>query len=114
MPVRTVEQLKAREAALGQKLAEKGPSMEPAYHQGDRVLVDKYVWHILGLKPGTVVVFDDPRGRKALDIKRVSDIPAEQGTYFLLGDAPNNSTDSRVFGSVPSAYIHGRVIMTLQ
>ena len=30
MPVRTVEQLKAREAALGQKLAEKGPSMEAA------------------------------------------------------------------------------------
>lgn len=30
MPVRTVEQLKAREVMLGKKLAEKGPSMDPA------------------------------------------------------------------------------------
>lgn len=90
-----------------------GPSMYPAYQEGDRVLVDRYLWRVTGLYAGDVVVFDHPRGRESLDIKRVSTTSAERGTYFLLGDNTNNSADSREFGSIPPSYILGRVILNI-
>lgn len=90
-----------------------GPSMEPAYKDSERVLADKYLWRVLGLGAGDVVVFDHPAGRATLDIKRVSDTPSERGTYFLLGDNARNSQDSREFGSIPKDYIRARVIMKL-
>jgi len=90
-----------------------GPSMYPAYQEGDRVLVDRYLWRVTGLYTGDVVVFDHPKGRATLDIKRVSSHPAERGTYYLLGDNANNSADSREFGSIPPSYILGRVITNL-
>ncbi len=90
-----------------------GPSMYPAYQEGDRVLIDRYLWRVTGLHTGDVVVFDHPLGRASLDIKRVSGLPAERGTYYLLGDNANNSTDSRKFGSIPTSYIFGRVILNL-
>ncbi len=90
-----------------------GGSMYPTYQDGQRVLVERFFWHLTGLRAGDVVVFDDPRGRASLDIKRVSDTPAERGTYYLLGDNARNSTDSREWGSVPGSYILGRVIMKL-
>ncbi len=88
-----------------------GGSMEPSYHEGERVLVDTLLWHITGLQVGDVVVFRDPK--LAIDIKRVSDTPAEAGTYYLLGDNRSHSTDSREWGSIPSSYILGRVVIDL-
>ena len=90
-----------------------GPSMYPAYQEGDRVLVDRYLWRLTGLYTGDVVVFDHPRGRGWLDIKRVSSTTAERGTYYLLGDNAQNSADSREFGSIPPSYILGRVFLNL-
>ena len=90
-----------------------GISMFPAYQEGDRVLIDRYLWRLTGLRAGDVVVFDDPRGRASLEIKRVSATPAERGTYYLLGDNGGNSVDSRAYGSVPPSYISGRVILNL-
>lgn len=90
-----------------------GPSMYPAYQEGDRVLIDRYLWRVTGLYAGDVVVFDHPKGRATLDIKRVSSTTAERGTYYLLGDNANNSADSREFGSIPPSYISGRVILNL-
>lgn len=90
-----------------------GGSMEPAYHEGDRVLVERFLWRVAGLEVGDVVVLEHPQGRGSLDLKRVSDTPAEAGTYYLLGDNLRNSTDSREWGSVPKTYIVGRVILKL-
>ena len=90
-----------------------GGSMEPTYHEGERVVVDKYGWWVLPLHTGNVVVFADPHGKVNFDIKRISPQSSEPGTYFLLGDNVNNSTDSRSFGAVPSSYIVGRVIIKL-
>ena len=90
-----------------------GPSMYPAYQEGDRVLIDRYLWRVTGLYAGDVVVFDHPRGRGWLDIKRVSDHSAERGTYYLLGDNAQNSADSREYGSIPPSYILGRVILNM-
>lgn len=90
-----------------------GGSMEPTYHEGQRVLIERYLWRLFGLQAGAVVVFDDPRGRTAQDIKRVAEHTTEQGSYYLLGDNTSRSTDSRAYGAVPTHYITGRVIMSL-
>ena len=90
-----------------------GPSMYPAFQEGDRVLVDRYLWRLTGLYTGDVVVFDHPKGRATLDIKRVSSHPAERGTYYLVGDNAGNSADSREYGSIPPSYILGRVFLNL-
>lgn len=89
-----------------------GDSMEPTYHAGERVLVERVLWRLGGLSAGDVVVFEDPRGRRWPDLKRVSTTTSEQGTYYLLGDNPAG-TDSRQFGAIPTNYILGRVISTL-
>ncbi len=89
-----------------------GPSMEPAYRKGDRLLVNRlaYVGH--KPQPGDVVVLRDPDERTRLLIKRVAaapagSVPAPRHVY-VLGDNAAESRDSRHFGAVDRALILGR------
>ena len=81
-----------------------GESMEPALAAGDWVLVD------LGATAavGEIVVATRP-GRPEIEvIKRVAERNAEGGC-FLLGDNPQQSTDSREWGWVGPEAVHGVV-----
>ncbi|MGP3685989.1 S26 family signal peptidase [Streptomyces sp. IBSNAI002] len=110
----------------------RGPSMEPAYRDGDRVLVRR------GGPPrnGEVVVAEHPgaarRGDFGLLIKRVAAVPGDRiprvgvpalarapgsrvpdGRLVLLGDNRPVSLDSRELGYFPADRVLGRVLRQL-
>ena len=82
-------------------LAVAGPSMEPGLRDGDWVLA------LSGAQVGVgdVVVAEHPARAGLLIVKRVARIGPDG--YWLLGDRPDASTDSRHFGAVPD--VLGRV-----
>ena len=86
-----------------------GESMVPTLLPGDRVLV----WRGVGpLKPsirvGDLVAVVDPRDSGRVMVKRVAGVVGTE--VSVLGDNAAASTDSRHFGPVSAAAIHGRVI----
>ncbi len=76
--------------------------MEPALADGDWVLA------VSGgrVRVGDVVVVEHPGRRGFLIIKRVAGLV--NGGWWVLGDSPDASTDSRHFGAVPE--VVGRVV----
>jgi nickel-type superoxide dismutase maturation protease len=81
--------------------------MEPALEPGDWLLVDPDAYLDRVPEPGDLVLAPDPREPERLLIKRVASVDAD-GTLALLGDAPDESTDSRVFGSIDPSTVRGR------
>jgi nickel-type superoxide dismutase maturation protease len=81
-----------------------GLSMAPALLPGDRVLVLR----VRRPRVGEVVALPDPRLASRVLVKRVAAVDGSRLT--LLGDNPGQSTDSRTFGPVDRADIHGRVV----
>ncbi len=100
-------------------------SMEPTLHcarpaplcragTADRVVALKYV--LVSPARGDLVVFHAPIGARAacglvpgaVLIKRITRIV--HGRYFLRGDNPGASCDSRVWGTVPRSSLIGRVV----
>lgn len=79
--------------------------MRPALEPGDRLLVLRW----LGPRPGSVVAASDPRFPSRTIVKRVADVRAD-GAVVLAGDDPAASTDSRTFGAVAPALVHGRAV----
>jgi len=88
-----------------------GDSMGPSLVAGDRLVVlarpfGRPVWPAVG----TVVAVADPRDERRTLVKRVASVNRAASTLEVLGDNPDASTDSRVFGPVPLASVVGRVI----
>ncbi len=86
-----------------------GESMAPTLLPGDRVLV----WRGLGpfrppTRVGDLVAVVDPREPARVMVKRVAGVVGTE--VSVLGDNAAASTDSRHFGPVSAAAIHGRVI----
>jgi signal peptidase I len=80
--------------------------MEPALRAGDWIVVSS-----LSRPPrvGEIVLVRDPRDPANLMLKRVAAVAA--GACTVLGDRPDESTDSRTFGSVPLANVLGRALL---
>lgn len=82
-----------------------GPSMEPALVNGDWWLVRRST----RLRPGVVVLLQHP-GRPELSVvKRLAE--RRESGWWVLGDNPDHSEDSRQFGAVPEELIVGRLIL---
>ena len=79
--------------------------MEPALREGDWIVVSG-----VGRRPrvGHVVLVRDPREPERLMLKRVAAVA--DGACTVLGDRPEESTDSRNFGPVPLANVLGRAL----
>jgi signal peptidase I len=79
--------------------------MEPALRAGDWVVVAS-----LSRPPraGEIVLLHDPRDPSNLMLKRVAAVA--DGACTVLGDRPEESTDSRDFGSVPLPNVVGRAL----
>ena len=83
-----------------------GESMAPALVPGDRLLVVRG----LRYRPGELVALADPRRPARTLVKRVGAAVDGGRAYVVLGDRPEASTDSRTFGPVPRAAVHGRAV----
>lgn len=60
----------------------RGGSMEPTYHEGERLLVEGLSYH-LGVARGEIIVFHNPHTPAQTDIKRVIGLPGE--TVMIKG-----------------------------
>ena len=81
-----------------------GRSMRPTLEPGRLV----WVAHRRRPVPGDIVAARPAACGGRAVIKRVAEVPRD-GEYVLLGDAPDESTDSRSFGSVRADEIIGHV-----
>jgi nickel-type superoxide dismutase maturation protease len=76
-----------------------GRSMAPALLPGDRLVVQAVSLRRRPPRVGEVVLAPDPRLPERELVKRVARVA--EGLVDLRGDAPDESTDSRAFGSLP-------------
>ena len=108
-----------------------GPSMLPTFNaSGDIVLLDRFSPRFLNkLERGDVVVARSPTSVRQTICKRIRATEGDRvrtggpfretlvtipkGHIWLEGDNPNNSTDSRHYGPIPSALVLGRVVLKL-
>ncbi len=81
--------------------------MAPGLLPGDWLLVDPA--SVSARPPGTgdLVLVPDPRWPQRLLVKRVG-AEHPDGRLRLVGDAPQASTDSRIFGPIDAAAVLGR------
>ncbi|MFM8894534.1 MAG: S26 family signal peptidase [Actinomycetales bacterium] len=80
-----------------------GPSMEPALRSGECWLV----WRCGRCRPGDIVVLRHPMRDDLLIVKRV--VRHDCDGYWVQGDNPRHTDDSRAFGSVPADRLVGRL-----
>ena len=85
-----------------------GDSMLPVLKTGDKVIVDQQA----AVAVGDIVLANHSYKQRSRLIKRVTEI-TELGDYFLSGDNPDVSTDSRTFGPVRADTILGKVVCKL-
>jgi len=74
--------------------------MEPTYKQGDILFARKL--YVFSPKTGDCVIVKVPFYNQ-LFVKRIYRI--QNGTFFVIGDNPQASTDSRDFGWIERKYI---------
>ena len=82
--------------------------MNPTLKDGEVVLVDREA----EIEVGDVVVAKHPIEQNSEVVKRVARIN-DRGHYFLIGDNPDDSVDSRHYGAVTREYIKGKVVARL-
>ncbi len=83
--------------------------MNPTLRDGEVVLVDRAA----RVEVGDIVVARHPIEQNSEVVKRVERIN-DRGHYFLIGDNPDDSTDSRHYGAVTREYIKGKVVARLR
>jgi nickel-type superoxide dismutase maturation protease len=79
--------------------------MEPTLREGDWIVVSTFARHP---RVGEIVLVRDPRDAERLILKRVAGVA--DGACTVLGDRPDESTDSRTFGPVPLGNVLGRAL----
>lgn len=80
-----------------------GPSMEPTLRNGEWWLVRR----TSRVGVGDVVLLTHPRRPDLHVVKRIAQ--AREDGWWVLGDNPGVSDDSRQFGAVPTSAVVGRL-----
>ena len=80
-----------------------GDSMSPCLKNSEEILIKQSK----NLKIGDVVLANHPFKKSVKILKRISEIDTN-GKCFLIGDNPNESTDSRTFGAISLNEILGK------
>ena len=86
-----------------------GDSMLPNLKNGDGVLINSDE----KVAVGDIVLAKHPFKKSVNILKRISEID-ENGNYFLVGDNPSESTDSRTFGALSAKHILGKAVCRLK
>lgn len=84
-----------------------GASMLPALKPGQSILVFNWAYTFSQPKVGDIVVIKHS-GRDL--VKRIQKVHDRE--YFVQGDNPEESTDSRSFGAIDKSQLIGKVIYT--
>ena len=85
-----------------------GNSMLPLLEPGQEVLINPAAYRQTFPQPGDIIVMIHPHRPQTRLIKRVSAVLDDQ-RYFVVGDNPLESTDSRTFGPISLEQILGQV-----
>jgi nickel-type superoxide dismutase maturation protease len=85
-----------------------GNSMLPWLPPGEEILVNLSAYQKFLPQKGDLVVVTHPHHRDLTIVKRVV-LVTDTGDFFLMGDNPQESTDSRFFGAVSLKLILGKV-----
>ena len=80
-----------------------GDSMSPTLSAGDWAIATR-----TSPRPGDVVVLEHPK-RPGFELVKRATGRSDSGEWFVEGDNPEESTDSRSFGPVPASAIRGCV-----
>ena len=83
-----------------------GDSMSPTLRNGDRLL--GLTPRLIPIRPGRVIAF---RRNGELYLKRA--LSKEGAGWFVVGDNPSRSTDSRRFGPVPESSVEAVAVCRL-
>ncbi len=86
-----------------------GNSMKPTLADGDIVLLSPSK----EFRTGDIVLARHPFKQSVKILKRIESIMSN-GNYFLAGDDPAESTDSRSFGAIHAKDIIGKVVCLLK
>jgi nickel-type superoxide dismutase maturation protease len=102
---------------LARRVSVRGWSMTPALLPGERLLFDRLAYTRDLPKIGDIVLVAHPLQPGLRMVKRLAAVPGEtvdgtrllgRGEYWVLGDNPDASTDSRDFGPVRRKDLLGR------
>ncbi len=86
-----------------------GDSMLPTLKNGDGILIDADA----KIDAGDILLAKHPFKKSVIILKRLAEID-ENGNYFLVGDNPSESTDSRTFGAISAKHILGKAVCRLK
>ncbi|RKN06498.1 nickel-type superoxide dismutase maturation protease [Streptomyces radicis] len=84
------------------------PSMLPTLRPGDRLLLS----YGARVRPGDVVVLCHPFQHDLLIVKRA--VERRGGGWWVVGDNPEVTNDSREFGAVPDDLVRARALLRLR
>lgn len=88
-----------------------GLSMSPLLQDGEEVIVNTSQQSRRSLQVDDIVVLCHPHQSDLILVKRIDAIALmPEKRYFVTGDNPAQSTDSRDFGSVSPKLIIGKVV----
>lgn len=90
----------------------KGSSMSPTLSENSEILISTNKKHINNLKIGDILYLQHPLQHNTHIVKRLTAIKKNAQHYFVTGDNPNYSTDSRHFGPIAPTIIIGKVVCT--
>lgn len=87
-----------------------GESMLPLLKPGDEILIDPHAYRKSLPQIDDIIVTIHPLQRNLTIVKRISAIDINNcKRFFLVGDNPEASTDSRHWGTIKLADILGKV-----
>ena len=95
---------------LGQRKRFKvvGNSMYPTLKPGDEILIDPHAYLRNPPQTNDLIVTMHPSQKNLKLVKRIAFIDPDSN-YFLVGDNPGASTDSRDWGAIELERIEGKV-----
>ena len=100
--------------ALGKRkrIRVSGNSMSPLLKDGDEIYVDLDAYRHAAPEAGDIVLSAHPYIANMQILKQVQSRNSD-GSLYLLGLNPSESTDSRAFGAVPRRLIRGRAVLVI-